>query len=131
MARGFRLTSPDKIKLTENDVEKACVDLLRWKHYPQRLPAGRYLMPDRAVIELCRQHNVPLRWITIGEPGIPDYVIPAWFMEVKRPGGILSDVQQLKIMELERTWSLPVAVVESLDELIEWLALHPELARVA
>ena len=123
----FRLTS-QKIQLSESDVAKACTDLLRWKHYqPQRIPAGRYIMPDQAVIELCRKHDVPLRWTTIGEPGIPDYVIPAWFMEVKRPGGKLSPEQEVKIMDLERTWSLPVAVVESVDELIAWLAQYEEL----
>lgn len=123
----FRLTPP-KIELSESDVAKACVDLLRWKHYqPQRLPAGRYIMPDREVIELCQTHGVKLRWMTLAEPGIPDYVIPAWFMEVKRPGGKLSPEQEMKIMDLERTWSLPVAVVESVDELIEWLARHGDL----
>lgn len=123
----FRLTPP-KIELSESDVAKACVDLLRWKHYqPQRLPAGRYIMPDREVIELCQTHGVKLRWMTLAEPGIPDYVIPAWFMEVKRPGGKLSPEQEMKIMDLERTWHLPVCVVESVDELIEWLARHGDL----
>ena len=126
MAR-FRLTS-EKIRLSENDVERACLDLLRWKHYqPQRILAGKYLHADRAVVELCRQHGVPLRWATIAEPGFPDYVIPAWCMEVKRPGGKLSPEQELKIMDLERTWNLPVAVVSSVDELVEWLARHEEL----
>lgn len=125
--KGFRLTS-QKIQLSESDVAKACVELLRWKHYqPQRIPAGRYIMPDRAVIELCQKHGVELRWQTIAEPGFPDYIIPAWLMEVKRPGGKLSPEQELKIMDLERTWGLPVAVVESVDQLIEWLARYEEL----
>lgn len=123
----FRLTS-QKIQLSEKDVVKQCLDLLRWKHYqPQRIMAGRFIMPDREVLEACRKCGVKPRWETVGEPGIPDYVIPGWFMEVKRPGGKLSREQQLKIMDLERTWHLPVAVVESLDELIEWLARHSEL----
>lgn len=126
MAR-FRLTQP-VIDVSESHVAKACVDLLHWKHYqPQRIPAGRYIMPDRAVIELAQAQGVKLRWITIGEPGIPDYIVPAWFLEVKRPGGKLSAEQELKILELERTWRLPVAVVESVDELIGWLARHDNL----
>lgn len=123
----FRLTS-QKIQLSEKDVAKACLDLLRAKQYqPQRIMAGRYIMPDREVLEACRQCGVTPRWETVGERGIPDYAIPAWFMEVKRPGGALSREQELKIMDLERTWGLPVAVVESVDELIEWLARHKEL----
>lgn len=117
-----------RFDLSESDVAKACVDLLEAKRYqPQRLPAGRYIMPDRAVLEACEKCGVKPRWQTIAEPGFPDYIIPAWFMEVKRPGGKLSREQELKIMDLERSWSLPVAVVESVDELLKWLAQHGEL----
>lgn len=123
----WKLT-PQKIDISESDVAKACVELLRWRHYlPQRLPAGRYIMPDRAVIELAQAHGVKLRWMTIAEPGMPDYVIPRFFLETKRPGGELSHEQALRIMELERTWRLPVAVVKNVDELIAWLAQHDNL----
>lgn len=126
MAR-FRLTS-QKFELSENDVERQCLDLLRYKgYYPVRIAAGRYLMPDCEVLEACRKCGVKPRWHTVGEPGFPDYVIPGWCMEVKRPGGKLSPDQQLKIMDLERTRDIPCAAVESLDELIDWLAHHPKL----
>lgn len=104
----FRLTSP-KIKLSENDVERACLDLLRYRRlYPLRQQSGQFKTSDG-------------RWIRIGVPGIPDYVIPAFFIEVKRPGGLLSEVQRVKIDELNRHWDLETAVVESVEELIAWL----------
>lgn len=126
MAR-FNLTS-QKFQLSENDVEKQCLDLL-WArgYYPVRVAAGRYIMPDREVLEACRKCGVTPRWQTVAEPGFPDYVIPGWCMEVKRPGGKLSTEQQLKIMDLERTRNIPCPVVESLDGLIDWLAHHPKL----
>ena len=72
----FRLTSPPKPKLSENDVERACLDVLRYRGYrPVRVPAGKYRTPDGQ------------RWVQIGEPGMPDYVIQQFFLEVKRPGG--------------------------------------------
>ena len=58
----------------------------------------------------------------MGEPGIPDYAIPRFFVEVKRPGGTLSEVQRAKIEQLQEHWGLETAVVESLDELLQWLA---------
>src|SRR5215813_10342973 len=52
----FRLTSP-RVKLVENDVERACVDLLRLRgYYVVRLQSGLFRTPDG-------------RWIRIGEPG--------------------------------------------------------------
>ena len=124
----WKLT-PQKIEISESDVAKACVQLLRWRHYqPLRVPAGRYIMPDREVLEACRKCGVKPRWQTIAEPGYPDYVIPRFFVEVKRSsGGELSHEQAIKIMDLERTWRLPVAVVKNVDELIQWLAQHDNL----
>ena len=104
----FRLTGP-KLKLSENDVERACLDVLRYRRlFPLRQNSGRFKTADG-------------RWITIGVPGIPDYVIPKFFVEVKRPGGILSDVQRAKIYELDRWWDLKTIVVESVEDLIECL----------
>lgn len=116
----FRLTPP-KIKLTENDVEKACLDVLRLHgFYPVRLQSGVLLAPDR----LCATCRNKARWIRVGEPGIPDYVMARFFLEVKRPGGSLSDAQKEKIEQLEKHWKLETAVVESVEELIDWLARY-------
>lgn len=109
MASKFRLTSP-KVKLVENHVETAVIDVLRYRHHlPLRQHVGRFRTLDGK------------RVITAGELGLPDYAIPAFFVEVKRPGGELSDEQKWKIFELEKCWDLETAVVESADELVEWL----------
>jgi len=127
MPRGWHLTS-QKIKLSENDVERACLDVLRWRHfYPLRQQSGRFIMADRAVVQALQRMGVSYRWITVGEPGIPDYVIPRFFVETKRPGGELSVVQQLKITELKAGWDLDTAVVESVEELVAWLARHEQV----
>jgi hypothetical protein len=102
----FHLTAP---KLSENDIESACVDLLKWQQYrPLRLQSGRFKTFDG-------------RWVTIGETGLPDYVVPAFFVEVKRPRGKLSPEQTMMIQQFEEM-GIPTAVVHSLDELVQWLA---------
>lgn len=106
----FRLTSP-KIKLVENDVEKACLDLLRLRgYYPVRLQSGLFKTPDG-------------RWCRVGEPGLPDYVIVKrdWFLEVKRPGGKPNPAQIQKVFELEKIHRIPVATIDSVEHLVEWL----------
>lgn len=120
MAR-FRLTSP-KIELSENEVEKQCLDVLRLNRFsPLRLQSGLFIAPDREVIQALKRLSVRPRWITIGERGIPDYVIPAFFLEVKRPGGELSPEQTQKIWELEKIWGLQTIVIDNVAELIAWL----------
>ena len=105
----FRLTPP-KVKLSENDVERACLDLLRAQRiYPVRLQSGRLALKDGRYLQLC-------------EAGTPDYCIPAWFMEVKAPGGKLSQAQRLKIQMLSEYWDLETAVVEDVDELAAWIS---------
>ena len=112
-----RLTPP-QINLSENDVENACLDLLRVRHY----------YPLRQQSELFKTPEIhSSRYIRIGEPGIPDYAIPRFFVEVKRPGGTLSPAQKEKIWTLKEHWNLETAVIENVDELIEWLAAHGEL----
>src|SRR5215475_9052652 len=112
----FRLTS-EKIRLSENDVERSCLDLLRLKGYrPQRLQVGRFKTSDG-------------RWINVGEPGIPDYCVPRFYVETKAPGHSLSEIQQVRIMELERSWNVPVAVVDSVEALARWLEEFEQKSR--
>jgi hypothetical protein len=106
----FRLTAP-KVKLVENDVEKACLDLLRLRgYYPVRLQSGLLKTPDG-------------RWVRVGEPGLPDYIIVKhdFFLEVKAPGGKLSPAQVEKIFEIEKVRRISVATVDSVERLVEWL----------
>lgn len=115
MAR-FRLTSY-KPKIAESHVAKACVQILAlrgWKVL--RLPVGLFKTMDG-------------RHTTIGELGIPDYVAlhpdyPGFFLEVKRPGGKLSKVQEIKIEQLVQGYRLAVAVIDSPEALAEWLKRH-------
>jgi hypothetical protein len=105
----FRLRYP-RIKLTENNVERGCLDVLRYRGYrPVRLHSALLRTPDG-------------RWIRVGEPGLPDYVIPKFFVEIKRPRGELFPAQQAKISELAEGWHVETAVVDSVDMLVEWLA---------
>ena len=107
--RPFELTS-EPLKLSENDVEKQCMDYLRLYHWePIRLHAGRFRTLDGK------------RVITGAVRGTPDYICihhrhPAFYLEVKRPKGTLSPDQvkrhrEIEIMGFAHIW------VDSLDEL--------------
>ena len=117
MPRPFRLTPPRPPRLSENDVERACIDLLRYRgYYVMRQQSGLFKTPDG-------------RWVRIGTPGIPDYAAlharwPGFLMEVKRPGGELSPEQHSKVTEIAMGYRVAIAVVESVDALAQWLAAH-------
>jgi hypothetical protein len=118
MAR-FRLR-PNEFKPSENDVERACKDLLYLRGYrPLRENSGLFPTPD----SLCDQCRAKARWVRVGEPGMPDYSIPRFMMEVKRPGGKLSAEQEAKIFELE-IHGVRVAVVDSAEALLAWLEAY-------
>lgn len=107
----FRLKSP-ALKLSENDVKKGCLDLLRLNGWwPIRQHVGLFKTPDG-------------RWISMGEKGDPDYVVvkaPSFFLELKRPGGELQPEQSDRIFQLRRFYGLDTVVVEGVEELMEWL----------
>jgi hypothetical protein len=110
----FRLKSP-KLKLSENDVRRACLDLLRVHHW----------WPIRQHVGLFKTRGD--NFIRIGEAGDPDYVVirpPSFFLELKRPGGQLSDEQVVRINQLRQFYGLETVVVESVEELIQWLDRH-------
>lgn len=123
----FRLRPPE-FKLSEKDVTKTCLDMLRWHgYYPLRLHCGKFILPDRAVIEACRRARVVIRWIEGNEAGTPDYCLPQLFIEFKRPGGKLRDTQEAKIPELRDHRGLETLLIEDPDQLTVWLALHPNV----
>lgn len=111
----FRLRAP---RLSENDVESACLDLLRLHGYwIARLHAGTFKSADGR------------RWIKGMPKGTPDYACLHWrhesfLLEVKRPGGVLSPEQRFEHESIRQGYHLLIAVVESKEELSEWLALH-------
>ena len=111
MSKRFQL-KPPVVRTSENDVRKACLDILRLRHWwPIRQHVGLYKTPDG-------------RWIRIGEVGDPDYVAvkpPSFFLETKRPGGELEPEQIKRISDLKTFYGMDTAVVESVEELIDWL----------
>ena len=128
MPPDWRLTS-QKIKLTENHVEQACLDLLQHHHYwPVRQHAGRLIAPDECVLRVLRETSTPYRWITVGATGLPDWALihperPGFLMEVKRPGGKLNRQQEAKHLEL-KLWPLEIVVIDGVEELLAWLNEH-------
>lgn len=127
MAR-FNLKS-QKFELSESDVVKQCLDVLRLNRFlPLRLQSGRFIMPDREVVQALKSAGVPFRMITVGEVGIPDYVALApeyapFFLEFKRPGAEAQEAQAAKALELARHWRLNTRLVDNVNQLIEWLDL--------
>lgn len=104
----------DRLQLSENDVRNACLDVLRLHHW----------CPIRQQVGLFRPIGENNHIISIGEAGDPDYVVvkpPSFFLETKRPGGKLSDAQRRRIDQLQQFFGLETVVVESVEQLVEWL----------
>jgi hypothetical protein len=115
MSRHFRLTAP---RLTENDVEAQCMTILQLHNYwVKKLHAGVFkTLDDRRHV-----HGVP--------KGTPDYVClhgrhRGFLLEVKRPGGKLNPDQEIQIAVIREQFELPVVVVESVEDLCNFLAKH-------
>jgi len=116
----FRLTAP---KLTENDIESACLTLLRLRGYvPFRLHAGQFKSLDD------RRH------ITGVEKGTPDWVAlhgdyPGFLLECKRPGGKLNPDQIFRISVLETEYRLAVVTIDNVWDLQPWIDAHQKKSR--
>lgn len=115
MPRPWRLTAP---RASENDIEAGCKHILaRHGYWVVRLHAGVYkTLDDR-------------RYIYGVKKGTPDYAClherhRNFLLEVKRPGGTLSFDQEGQIQLLVLQYRLPIAVVESADQLSKFLAQH-------
>lgn len=112
----FRLTHPAP-KLTENHVERACLDFLAmrgWKTH--RLHCGRARFRDGS-------------WVTLEPEGTPDWIAihpqhPGFYLETKRPGKSISPGQNFKHTELRIGYRLQVVTADSVEVLIEWLNRH-------
>jgi hypothetical protein len=116
MSRPFRLTPPVP---SENDVEDGCKTILALHKYKViRCHAGVYETLDGR----RKIYGVP--------KGTPDYAClhgrhRNFLLEVKRPGGKLSDDQESEIEKIRlQHEGLPIVVVESVDELCNFLAQH-------
>lgn len=115
MTRPWGLTSPVP---SENDVEASCKAILsRHGYWVKKNHAGLFQSMDGR----RRINGVP--------KGTPDYTClhskhRGFLLEVKRPGGKLSDDQVEQIEYLESEFNLPIAVVQSAEDLAVFLALH-------
>lgn len=115
MKRPFHLKAPKLPRLIENDVERQCLDLLRLRRYrPERLHVGKTRTLDGK------------RYITLHPTGTPDYIVahpklPAFYLEVKRPGETTTLEQDQKHFEL-RLQGFAVVTVDSLEALAAWIA---------
>ncbi len=120
--KGFQLRPPRLPRLSENDIERQCLDALRHRRYrPERLHAGTFRSLDGA------------RVITGHAKGTPDYVVthelyPAFYLEVKRPGESPTPEQKLKHVEL-RLNDLAVVWVDGYEALLAWLDKHQQKAQ--
>jgi hypothetical protein len=114
-SRPFRLTPPP---ISENDVEAGCITILELhNYYVVRLHAGVFQTLDQR----RKIHGV--------HKGTPDYLCAheihrGFLLEVKRPGGKLSPVQEGQIWYLETRYKLAIVVVETVDQLCTFLAKH-------
>jgi|SRR5882672_8493213 len=116
----FRLKPPKLPRLSENDVEKACIDLLHLRGYwVVRLHAGTFKSADNR------------RWIKGAEKGTPDYAalhhrFPGFLLEVKRSGASPTPEQETKHKELRIGFRLAIGVVDSVEALVAWLNHHEQ-----
>jgi len=115
MPRPFRLTPP---KISEDDVESGCLTILNLHRYwVARLHAGVFKSLDGS------------RYIRGVPKGTPDYaccheIHRNFLLEVKRPGGKLNPDQEIQIDVIRDQFRLPIVVVESVEELCNFLARH-------
>lgn len=113
----FKLTSR---ALTENDVERACLDLLRVRGWlTVRIHTGTFRSFDGQ------------RIIKGAPKGTPDYICahathPAFLLETKRPHGELSAAQQFQRRAIERGYRIPVVKADSALALRGWLDRHEQ-----
>ena len=117
----FRLRPPLRPKLSENNVEQQVLHYLRLqKWFVKRNHVGTFRTANGL-------------WIKQGERGEPDYVcthykFPAFWLETKRPGRKADPHQAAKHEEIRLIWRQPVVTIDSLEDLIEFLAQHERSA---
>lgn len=107
-------------RLSENDVERACLDVLRLRGYwVARLHAGTFKTTDGR------------RWIKGVERGTPDYALlherfPGFLLEVKRSGATATPEQTQKHLEIRLGYRIAIGTVDSVDALAAWLDNHEQ-----
>lgn len=128
MSDRFRLTPP-KVVLSEREVIEACTPVLRQRGYwLKRNHVGRFMTPSRD------GGYPPSEWVTMGPPGIMDYIAvhefwPAFFVEFKRKGKQLRDTQQTEFETIQFGFRLNAVMIDSIQDLSDFLSGHESRAR--
>lgn len=123
MPRAFRLSSPKPPKAVENDVEAACLTILRLRRWwPIRCHAGLFKTLDGRFIKGCAK-------------GHPDWAamhakFPGFLLEVKRPGEEPTPVQQNYRHVIALSAGLAVICVDDVRALTAFLDQHEERAQL-
>jgi hypothetical protein len=118
----FKLTPPVKAGPLERDIANAIkASLLRRGWVPVRQHSGKFRTQDN-------------RWITVGEPGIADYIClhrdhPAFFLETKREGHQPTDQQRLKQWEYQQAYGLAWVVADTVEKVLAFLEEHERRER--
>jgi hypothetical protein len=121
MSQRFQLTSP-RVVLSEGQVIADCRKVLRRRGYwLKRNHVGRF-------------RTVTDDWITMGPTGIMDYIAvhetwPAFFVEFKRKGEELRRDQQTTFGQVQFGYRLAAVMVDSAEELIDFVNGHESRAR--
>jgi hypothetical protein len=107
-----RTTKP---KISENDVEAACLDFLRmYGYYCIRQHCGKFWTWDK------------MRVITGAKKGTPDWaamheLYPGFLWEAKRPGAETTEDQNEQIYEIRLNYKLPIVVIDDVQTLIDFV----------
>lgn len=83
-------------ELTEHEIQQLCINWLRYhSFYVMRINAGR----------MNYEHNGKRKMVMLAERGTPDILAiksgRCYFFEVKRPGKTPTEIQKMKMQELE------------------------------
>lgn len=110
------------MSLLERDVVAQVKDWLLWHGYvPYRLHSGGARFADGTHVKLNAK-------------GTPDYAVlhadyPGFLMETKRTDGKLREAQIKKQFEIQKSFRLSIANIDSLDAIKSWLTLHETRGR--
>jgi hypothetical protein len=114
--------TPPKLRLSEDDVEAACKQLLALRGWwVGRNHCGTFKSADNR------------RWIKGHPKGTPDYACmherhPGFLLEVKRPGEKPSPEQELKHRDLRIGFRLAICTIDSVEGMLAWLDQHERKA---
>jgi len=102
-------------------IEDCTAVLAKRGYWLRRNPVGKFRTLSGSLVEF-------------GPVGIPDYTAvhgkyPAFFVEFKRPGKTLRDTQYDKFPKIQFGYKLAAVMVDSKEQLVDFLEGHERRAR--